>query len=212
LGKIIVKDFEKKGVHIVGFATLGESSGVVSGKKLIKKPSDMKGLLMRGGNLGMQWFAEALGAVPTFVSSSELYTALERDTVDGALTAHQSIRQSKWYEPAPNITSVLFCTGSSFAIVANVNKWNKLSPEQREIVTRDWAVEFQRNRVEASQQIADAWTFFTGDPKLKTYKVSEEEQKKEWTPIVYPYQMKKLVSLLGKEKTDQLLKAINSEK
>jgi TRAP-type C4-dicarboxylate transport system substrate-binding protein len=106
----------------------------------------------------------------------------------------------------------MLSTGSPFAIVANLNKWNKLSPEQRAIVERNWAAELQRNRVEAHQQQLDAWTFFTNKPKLKTYLVSDEEQKKEWTPIVYPYQMKKMISLLGKEKTDQIIKAINSEK
>jgi TRAP-type C4-dicarboxylate transport system substrate-binding protein len=212
LGKILAHDLEAKGVHLIGFATLGESTGMATGKKLIQKPSDLKGLLMRGGNLGMQWFAEALGAVPTFVSSSELYSALERGNVDGAMTALHSIRQSKWFEAAPNITSVMLSTGSPFAIVANLNRWKKLSPQLREILTKNWATEVERNRKEAQQQQIDAWTFFSGNPKLKTHKVTEEVQKKEWTPAVYEFQMKKLTALLGKEKLDQLLKALADTK
>lgn len=212
LGKLLSQDLAAKGVHLVGFAALGETQCIAIRNKPLQKPSDLKGLLIRAPMLGAQWFIESFGATPTFVSSAELYSALQRGTVDGAVSTAHSARQSKWHEPCPYITWVLISPGAPFGIVANLDKWNKLPTKIQEILTKDWAAELDGNRKEASQQQLDAWEFFTKDPKIKTYKVSDEVRIKDWDPIAYEFQLKKLHNLLGKEKTEKILKAIAETK
>jgi hypothetical protein len=42
--------------------------------------------------------------------------------------------------------------------------------------------------------------------------VSDEVRVKDWDPIAYEFQLKKLHTVLGKEKTDKILKAIAEAK
>jgi C4-dicarboxylate-binding protein DctP len=212
LGKILADDLAMKGVHLIGFAALGESQTISTTKKQIQKPGDLKGLLIRAPTVGMQWFVESFGAVPTFVSSAELYSALQRGTVDGACSTAHSSRQSKWFEACSYITWVMMSPGAPFGIVANLNVWNKLPPDIRKIITSDWADELGRNRIEAHQQQVDAWKFLKSVKKITTYEVTDEVREKDWDPTAYAFQLEKLHKLLGKEKTDQLLKAIASTK
>jgi len=213
LGKLLAQDLAAKGVHLVGFAALGETQTISTCKKLIQKPEDLKGLLIRCPTMGAQWFVEAFGAVPSFISSAELYSALQRGTVDGAAATAHSARQSKWYEAAPNITWVMICPGAPFGIVANLSKWSNLPPKIQETMSKDWAAELADNRKEARQQQDDAWKFFTGESrKVKTYMVTDEVRRRDWDPIAYEFELKKLYEMLGKEKTDKILKAIADSK
>jgi len=212
LGKLLSQDLAAKGVHLIGFAALGETQSISTRSKLIQRPSDLKGLLIRAPTLGAQWFIEPFGATPTFASSAELYSALQRGTVDGAISTAHSARQSKWYGACPYITWIVISPGAPFGIVANLDKWNKLPTKIQEILTKDWAAELDGNRKEAHQQQLDAWEFFTKNPKMKTYKVSDEVRIKDWDPIVYEFQLKKLHNILGKEKTEKILKGIAETK
>ena len=67
-------------------------------------------------------------------------------------------------------------------------------------------------RTDVAQKNLEAWDYYTKNPKLKTHRVTDEEQRKEWDPIAREYQLKKFIELVGKEKADQLLKAIAASK
>jgi C4-dicarboxylate-binding protein DctP len=212
LGKLLSQDLVAKKVHLIGFATLGSVQTILARNKLIKEPSYLKGLLIRSPTLGTQWFVGAFGGTPTFVSSVEVYSALQRGTVDGVICNARTIPAYKWYEPCPYVTWIMVCPGTPFGIVANLDKWNNLPSEIQEIIAKDWAAESDRNRKEALQQDLAAWEFLTKNPKVKTYEVTDEMRRKDWDATAYEFQLKKLQNLLGKEKTEEIIRAIANTK
>jgi TRAP-type C4-dicarboxylate transport system substrate-binding protein len=117
----------------VGFATDG-SRNYWNGKRLIKTPDDMKGLKMRASSSKIQrdTFAR-LGAIPTPISFSETYTALQTGVIDGGDHAPVDMVEMKIYQVTKfmtlthhiNIISVLAVSDKFMA---------KLSPEDQEIV------------------------------------------------------------------------------
>lgn len=94
--------------------------------KVPKSIDDFKGMRVRAlGGLGEAM--RRLGAVPTTVDATEVYTSLERGTVDAvsfpATYAHQSYKTyeiGKWYTENLSPGSV------GCPIVVNIDAWNKL--------------------------------------------------------------------------------------
>ena len=208
LGNILKADLAAKGTILVGFGDSGPTNVFLSKKKLLSHPSDLKGQLVRTPNNVVRWLMEAYGATPTFASVSELYTALERGTIDGAFSAMDPSKAQKLYEAAPNITWVMTSVDAPMGVIASKKGWAKLTPAQQDLILKDWAIELEWNRADVAQKNLDAWDFYTKNPKLKTHRVTDAEQRKEWDPIAREYQQKKFVELVGKEKADQLLKAV----
>jgi TRAP-type C4-dicarboxylate transport system substrate-binding protein len=72
----------------------------------------------------------ALGAQPTALAFGEVYSALERGTVDCGVTGTGSGNGVKWYE----VTSHLYnlpISWSTAAYIVNLAWWNKLDPAVR---------------------------------------------------------------------------------
>jgi C4-dicarboxylate-binding protein DctP len=212
LGAILKADLAAKDAILIGFGDSGPTNVFLSKKKLLTHPADLKGLLVRCPNNVVRWLMEAYGATPTFASVSELYTALERGTIDGAFSSMDPSKAQKLYEAAPNVTWVMTSVSAPMGVVASKKGWAKLSPAQQELILKDWAIEMEWNRTDVAQVNLDAWDFYTKNPKVKTHRVTDAEQRKEWDPIAREYQMKKFVELVGKEKADQILKAIAAAK
>ncbi len=77
--------FQKKSVKTVFWMDYGYIQ-FFNNKRPLTKPDDFKGLKMRTFSKGDADTLRALGAAPTVMSSSEMYMALQRGTVDGATT------------------------------------------------------------------------------------------------------------------------------
>jgi TRAP-type C4-dicarboxylate transport system substrate-binding protein len=208
MGQILKADLAAKDVILVGWGDSGPTNVFLSKKKLLSHPADLKGLLVRCPNNVVRWLMEAYGATPTFASVSELYTALERNTLDGAFSAMDPSKAQKLYEAAPNVTWVMTSVSAPMGVVASKRGWAKLTPAQQDLILKAWAIEMEWNRTDVAQKNLDAWDYYTKNPKVKTHRVTDAEQKKEWDPIAREYQLKKFIELVGKEKADQLLKAI----
>ncbi len=104
--------------------------------------ADMKGLLLRMPN-SATWLnlGHALGANPTPLSFSELYTALQTGTVDGQDNPLPTDVKAKFYE----VTKYVAITNHVIdSIIPCMNKdtWAKLSDSQKKAVTG--AIEYAR--------------------------------------------------------------------
>lgn len=113
---------------INGFRQLNNS------KRPVVHPSDLKGMKVRTmeNTIHMETFA-AMGADPTPMNGSELYTALQQGTVDAMESPLTYIIPSKFYE----VTSYLSITNHFYApsvITMNKDKFNGLSAEQQAIL------------------------------------------------------------------------------
>ncbi|MEL7622395.1 MAG: TRAP transporter substrate-binding protein [Clostridiales bacterium] len=119
---------------------------VLSANKPVHTPDDLKGVKIRVMQNPIHiaiW--EALGAGPTSIPFSELYTALQQKTVDAQENPLELIVAQRFYEvqQAVTLTNHLFSVGMA---TMNLDFYNSLSAEQQKIVEDavEKAVAFQR--------------------------------------------------------------------
>ena len=83
-------------------------------KRPLAKPDDFKGLKIRAFSKGSADTIKALGGVPVVMSSSEMYMALQRGTVDGATTGMPAAVSRKIYEVQKYMTLANYTTAQFF--------------------------------------------------------------------------------------------------
>jgi len=130
--KIAASEFDKY-FNCRLLASCAFASGLVGAKKPIKKVDDYKGLKMRTSGTAQATVYRALGAIPTELSSKEVYTALQRGTIDGVTAGTSRFRRSKYYEVAPYITVDVTAPYVSFWLVINEDAWKTLSPDDQKL-------------------------------------------------------------------------------
>jgi TRAP-type mannitol/chloroaromatic compound transport system substrate-binding protein len=134
-GMELMNDFYKK-FNIIGFPA-GNTGAQMGGwfRKEIKDVADLRGLKMRIGGFAGTVIAK-IGVVPQQIPVGEIYTALERGTIDAAewVGPYDDARLGfqkvapyyyypGWWEGGPMIHNFV-----------NLEKWNSLSPAYRSIV------------------------------------------------------------------------------
>ncbi|HZD89440.1 MAG TPA: TRAP transporter substrate-binding protein DctP [Pseudolabrys sp.] len=135
LGKDINSILEKHGVMVAGWGFYGYAESYVNTKHAIKVPGDLKGLKMRSEGKLNAHFLKAQGAVPVAIDSAEVYTALQRGTLDGAVSGLSSIVGRKWYEVGKYITAIHYVP-LIYPVQVNAKWWHGLTDEQRSIISK----------------------------------------------------------------------------
>ena len=129
-----VKKHEDKlgGVVLGGY--LWPNQYVIS-RKPIRSPADFKGLKIRVYGAADTEFVRALGMEPVAITFAEVYTALERGTVDAALTGSYPAFAVKLYEVAKYIVDVNHGPNSGVLVVSK-RTWDRLTPEVKAVMTK----------------------------------------------------------------------------
>lgn len=124
--------YEKAGLKLI-VLSLGQSFEL-STRKPVNTVDEIAGLKLRtvpGESYMAIW--EALGANPTPLAYSELYTALQQGVVDGHDQMLSNILSVKFYEQA-NYVMMTNHNFGSFTIVMNLDKYQALPAEYREFL------------------------------------------------------------------------------
>ena len=130
------KELEKLGVRII--ATSPFPAQVFFCKQPVKSIADLKGRKIRVAGPSQGDFLNALGAQPVAIAFGEVYTALERGTVDCAVTGTGTGNAQKWYEVANHLYTLVASWGISGYMV-NIAWWNKLDPQVRTFLEKYFA-------------------------------------------------------------------------
>jgi len=168
---------EKLGVHIIAPVYFGTRQVNLKPEKEIKTPADMAGVKLRmpGGD-AWQFLGTALGANPTPMAYSEVYTGLQTGAIDGQDNPLPNDYNMKFYEVTSQIVLTSHLIGYDLFVVSN-KIWDDLTPEQREeLVTEvskaiDWST---AKHLEEEGKLAD----FFKDQGLKVYKPDVEAFRK----------------------------------
>lgn len=131
-GDLLEGEFQKKGVKTLFWVDYGYIQ-FFNNKRPVAAPEDFKGLKMRSFSTGDAETLQALGAAPTVMSSSEMYMALQRGTVDGATTGMPAAVSRKIMEVQKYMTEANYST-AQFVVQANLAAWKKLPKEQQDAV------------------------------------------------------------------------------
>lgn len=102
--------------------------------KKVEKMSDLKGMKLRVSNDPvMNGMVRGLGASPTVVSFSELYSALQTGVVDGAEQPIANYKANAFQEVAPTMILDGHTLGAIQVVITD-KAWNKLSEKQRSAI------------------------------------------------------------------------------
>jgi len=94
-------------------------------------PADLAGVKLRmPGGEGWQFIGEALGANPTPVAFTEVYTALQTGAVDGQDNALPADKSMKFYEVTDQIILTNHVVANNLLSISD-STWNKLSADQQ---------------------------------------------------------------------------------
>lgn len=137
----------------VGLFYLDEGARNFFTKKdvVINSIADFKGLKLRVPTTAlMTETVGALGVQSTPISFSELYSALQTGTVDGAEQPHSGYYSNKFYEVAPNY----ILTGHTYSpsiVIMSASVWDKLDAEAQAIIKEasKETAEWNRQSIEA---------------------------------------------------------------
>src|SRR5918912_3299437 len=102
----------------------------------VTKIEDVKGMKIRVFSPAMAQFVRALGGEPVSLPYAEVYTALERKTVDGAITCSRCGWDTKWYEVTKHLVDLHMGTAVSTLFVVSKRTWDKLPSDIRQVLTQ----------------------------------------------------------------------------
>src|SRR6185295_10724717 len=126
------------GIYNLGWVDSGIKFNLWSTKEPKLDPSghiDIKGFKVRGNPIYNAFLTNYLGAQVINLPSTELYTALERGTVDLTAWTQIGLMDLNWDRYIKyRITPDFFST--DLVILVNQKKWDSLSPKTRQILTR----------------------------------------------------------------------------
>jgi TRAP-type C4-dicarboxylate transport system substrate-binding protein len=118
---------EYKDVKVLFFGTR-VASHIFTTKKPIRSVDDFKGLKIEVINAPMADMVKALGGVPLRLANSEVYSALERGILDGAMF-HWNLAYGYKLGEICKYGTMLNISRSCGVQVMNLNKWNSLPPD-----------------------------------------------------------------------------------
>ncbi|MBT3225000.1 MAG: TRAP transporter substrate-binding protein [Desulfobacula sp.] len=152
--------------------------------KAITTIEDFKGLKMRTSGTAMATMYKALGVVPISLSSKEIYTGLQRGTIQGAGSGVSRWRRSKLYEVAPYLTVDPTIPYFSMWLVINQKSWDKLSSSDQKIIA-DTAKEYEAwTRDYAAKEREEDFAFLKSE--AKAFVELSKEQKAKLVNTVKP--------------------------
>jgi len=117
-------------------------------KRAILKPADLKGMTIATSSTAHAKMVEELGGSPSFMSSGELYTALQRGTIDGILRPFLTYTGRKLYEVLDHLT---ITNAGNYTILMTINKntWQRI-PKDIQKVFRECAWEWAEDGYKAT--------------------------------------------------------------
>ena len=172
----------KRNVKVLNVAAGGPYQFYGKGFK-VRKPSDLKGKKIAVSGTAASKAMELIGAAPTSMSSSDLYIALQRGTIDATARPLLTGIGRKLYEVLDNVTLVNMSYFTTFLAI-NTNSWNKLPADLQKII-QEAANERSADQLKIlNQYLADAKPLF--EKNGVDYYVAPESELVAFKKVVSP--------------------------
>jgi TRAP-type C4-dicarboxylate transport system substrate-binding protein len=114
----------------VFLGSYGYAYQVLFSRKPVNSLADLKGLKVRVFGAAQTDFVRALGAEPVSLTVAEVYSALERGTVDAAITGTIAGFNLKWYEVTKHMID-LQIGPVMISFFASKRSWDRMPPDLR---------------------------------------------------------------------------------
>jgi TRAP-type transport system periplasmic protein len=122
---------EKMGLRILANPYIGTRHVMLKPKKKIMKPADLAGIKLRmPPGEGWQFVGTALGANPTPLAFTEVYTALQTGAIDGQDNALPANKNMKFFEVSTQIALTGHLVAANHLVISS-KKWASMSADQQ---------------------------------------------------------------------------------
>lgn len=134
LGGVLRDRFRDEGAEVLAFSDLGPA--VIVGTEEILVPDDLQGASVRVFSEGAAAIVDLAGGSPASIPFAEVYTALQRGTVEYAHTGLQGVDSQQLHEVTTHglVPSSFFGT-TMMGWMASLGWWEGLDEQQREIIS-----------------------------------------------------------------------------
>lgn len=159
---------DKLGVKLLSVMYFGTRQLNLRGDKEIMTPADLDGVKLRmPGTDAWQFLGKALGANPTPMAFTEVYTGLQTGAIDGQDNPLPTDKDKKFYEVTDQIVLTGHLVDMNF-LAFSKEVWDDLTPEQQKTVmdsAQKASAEITKTILANEAQLVD---FFKGEG-LKVY-------------------------------------------
>lgn len=133
VGADLLAGLDDSGLHALGYGENGFRHLGTAGD-VITSPEQMQGMKLRTMEVPMHIaYWQSIGANPTPMPFTEVFTALQQGVVDGVENPFQLIYTAKFHEPAPNLTTTAHIYDPEIPLI-NGAFFESLSTEDQEII------------------------------------------------------------------------------
>ncbi|PCH68389.1 MAG: C4-dicarboxylate ABC transporter [Rhodobacteraceae bacterium] len=193
---------DKLGVKLLSVMYFGTRQLNLRGDMVINTPEDMAGINLRmPGTDAWQFLGKALGANPTPMAFTEVYTGLQTGAIDGQDNPMPTDKDKKFYEVTDQIVLTGHLVDMNF-LAFSKEVWDGLTPEQQATVMK------------SAQDASAAITASIVDNEAQLVAFFEGEGLKVYTPDVDAFRTRAqkmyLESDFSKDWPDGLLERINA--
>lgn len=203
IGKELLKDLDSQGVIGLNYWENGFRH-LTNNKKEVKSVDDIHGLKIRTleNELHIDLWKE-LGANPTPMAFTELFTALEQNVVDGQENPVGNVTTGNFFEVQQYITKTNHIYNASVFMISK-KFWDTLTEEEKKAVT-EAAEEAKTYQRDLNQQESTEAFDILEEKGMTITELSEEEQEKFVEKVQPIYE--KYSADLGEDFVNQLLEA-----
>ncbi|WP_337998133.1 DctP family TRAP transporter solute-binding subunit [Oleispirillum naphthae] len=183
VGMEIGKGLEPRGIKLLGYMENGIRH-MTDNLRPIKTPADMKGLKIRVmTNKIYVEMMKALGASPTPMAFSELYSAMQQGTVDGQENPSAHIYTKRFFE----VQKYASLTAHAYApepVLISMITWKKLSPKQQKVVQDAAKESIAWQRKVSEDEDNDYWNKIKATGKMEVLTVDRKPFMDATKPVI----------------------------
>jgi TRAP-type C4-dicarboxylate transport system substrate-binding protein len=130
---VLDRQFQTKAATLLAVTDLGPT--VVVSNKPIMTPADLKNVRIRVYSEGTASLFKELGAAPLQIPFGDVYTSLQRGTIDAALIGFQGVQSQRMYEIAKFLLIPASFVGTGLqGYAANLPWWQSLASADRALI------------------------------------------------------------------------------
>jgi C4-dicarboxylate-binding protein DctP len=204
VGQALFKKLEAKG--ITGLAYWDNGFKIMSANKVLKKPSDFKGLKMRiQSSKVLDQQMRDLGAIPQVMAFSEVYQALQTGVVDGTENPPSNLYTQKMHE-VQKYATVSNHGYLGYAVIVNRKFWSGLPADLRTALEGAMKDATTHANEIAKKENDDALEAVRKSGKTQVYTLTPEE-KLVWKKALIGVHREQ-GARIGKETLDAMYKAV----
>jgi len=210
LRSLIEEDLNKGRVSLLCYLDNGQIG--IMFKEPVEKLEDLKGRRMRSLGRMTAYFAQSLGMAPTTMSSGEVYTALQRGTIDGLFSGVTSLDLRKFYEVAKYaFDDADYMPKAPIQNLMMNLKFFKSQPPDIQKILMDGGAEVEKYTRAVAKDLDDKSRQVLVKNGVKLLKISDNEIAR-WKKISIPYLIAKFKEDVDPKKVDLMLSYLEEER